>query len=240
MKAVVLLSGGLDSCVAATMAKRKYGKILALTFLYGQSHARELQSAKKIAWHLKTEEYRTISIDRSLFSKSSLVGMPEDIPQRDIEKIKEEIPSTYVPARNIIFLSYALAYAEDKDADAVFIGANAIDYSGYPDCRPEFIEAFQRVADVGTKRGIEGKSVRIEAPLIHMTKAEIIKKGIEIKAPLHLTWSCYLGKEKACGKCDSCLLRLKGFQESGYKDPIEYEHFPDWYREEKLLTFPLP
>jgi len=230
MKAVVLLSGGLDSCVAATIAKREYGELSALTFSYGQSHEREIKSAKNVAGHLKIREHKVMSIDSSIFSKSSLVGKPTLIPQRELEEIKEkEIPLTYVPARNIIFLSYALAYAENSDADAVFIGANAIDYSGYPDCRPEFIEAFQKVADVGTKKGVEGKRVKIKAPLIHMTKAEIIKKGMEIKAPFHLTWSCYRGGEKACGRCDSCLLRLKGFQEAGFKDPVEYESYPSWY-----------
>lgn len=230
MKAVVLLSGGLDSCVTAAIAKKEYNKVYALTFLYGQSHEKEINSAKKVVEYLKIKEHKIIFIDNSIFSKTSLVGEPETIPHRNLEEIKEGIPSTYVPARNIIFLSYALAYAENKDTDAVFIGANAVDYSGYPDCRPEFIEAFQRVADVGTKKGVEGKGVKIKAPLLHLTKAEIIKKGVELDAPLHLTWSCYRGKEKACGRCDSCLLRLKGFQEAGYRDPIEYEYYPSWYK----------
>jgi 7-cyano-7-deazaguanine synthase len=233
MRGVILLSGGLDSCVVATIARKECKDLHALSFLYGQSHKKEIASAKKIARYLKIEEHRLVSIDENLFSKSSLVGRPEAIPQRELEEIKEGIPSTYVPARNIVFLSYALAYAENNDLDAIFIGANAIDYSGYPDCRPEFIEAFQVLADVGTKRGVEGRKVEIKAPLLYLSKAKIIKKGVKIGAPLHLTWSCY--RDRACGRCDSCLLRLKGFQESGYRDPIKYEYYPEWYKAEKLL-----
>lgn len=229
MKAVVLLSGGLDSCVTGGLAKREYDEIFALTFFYGQSHSKELESAKRIAEYLNVEEHKITQVDVSLFSTSSLVGDSDPIPQRKLEEIKNGVPSTYVPARNIIFLSYALAYGENIDADAVFIGVNAIDYSGYPDCRQEFIKAFQKVADVGTKKGVEARGIQIKAPLIHLTKAEIIKKGLELQAPLHLTWSCYRGKEKACGRCDSCLLRLKGFKEAGYKDPLEYENYPSWY-----------
>jgi len=229
MKAVVLLSGGLDSCVAGVIAKEEYGEIFALTFSYGQSHLKELDSAKRIAKYLNAREHKIIQIDLSVFSTSSLIEGSDSIPQRKLEEIKNGIPSTYVPARNIIFLSYALAYAENSDADAVFIGANAIDYSGYPDCRPEFIKAFQKVADVGTKRGVEGRGIQIKTPLLYLSKGEIIKKGLELQAPFHLTWSCYRGKEKACGRCDSCLLRLKGFKEAGCKDPLEYEYYPPWY-----------
>jgi 7-cyano-7-deazaguanine synthase len=146
-----------------------------------------------------------------------------------MEEIESEIPITYVPARNTILLSYALAYAEVVDADAIFYGANAIDYSGYPDCRPEYVEAFERMANLGTKMGVE-KGIKILAPLMHMSKADIIRRGMELGVPYELTWSCYRGGEKACGRCDSCLLRLKGFMEAGAEDPLEYEHYPEFYR----------
>ena len=148
---------------------------------------------------------------------------------RGFDEIGKIIPSTYVPARNTIFLSIALAYAETIDADAIFIGATAIDYSGYPDCRQEYIKAFQKMADLATKKGIYGKPIEIKAPLIHMSKTNIIKKGLELRVPFEKTWSCYIGGKKACGRCDSCLLRLRGFKEVKVRDPIEYEHLPDWY-----------
>jgi len=162
-----------------------------------------------------------------------LVNKKLDVEERDIDEIGKDIPSTYVPARNIIFLSYALAFAESRDIEEIYIGVNALDYSGYPDCRPEFIEAFQRVAELGTRRGLEGR-IRIRTPLIKMRKKEIIEMGIKIRAPLQLTWSCYRGRRKACGRCDACLLRLKGFKEAGYRDPMDYETFPSWYDPEKL------
>ncbi|MGC8693992.1 MAG: 7-cyano-7-deazaguanine synthase, partial [Thermoplasmata archaeon] len=143
--------------------------------------------------------------------------------------IGKGIPVTYVPARNTIFISYALALADVTGAESIFIGVNALDYSGYPDCRPEYIDAFNKLANLATKSGVEGKNVKIVAPLVNMTKGEIIKLGMILKVPYHLTWSCYEGKEKACGKCDSCLLRLKGFMESGYTDPVEYESYPEFY-----------
>ena len=203
MKAVLLLSGGLDSCVTASIAKKEYNATLyTLTMQYGQSHRRELESAKNISEYLDAVEHKIISIDTSLFTKSTLVGKPDEIPERKLEEIERGIPSTYVPARNTIFLSYALAYAENYDIDAIFMGANAIDYSGYTDCRPEYIEALQRVADLGTKRGVEGRSIKIITPLIELSKSEIIRKGLDLDAPLHLTWSCYRGGEKACeGVC---------------------------------------
>ncbi|HDO19212.1 MAG TPA: 7-cyano-7-deazaguanine synthase QueC [Thermoplasmatales archaeon] len=237
MRAVVLLSGGLDSCVSACIARKVYKNITALTFIYGQKHEREVESARKISQYLGIEEHRIVTIDPSLFV-SALVSQNEMIPEKKLNEIGKEIPPTYVPARNIIFLAYALAIAESKDADAIFIGANALDYSGYPDCRPEFIEAFQRVADIGTKRGVEGRHIKIESPLINMTKKEIIEKGVEIKAPFHLTWSCYRGKVKACGACESCLLRLKGFMDAGYLDPLPYEKYPEWYNPKDLVPLP--
>lgn len=237
MRAVVLLSGGLDSCVTAVVAKRRCKEMFALTFIYGQRHERETKSAEMIGKYLEIDEHKFISIDADLFKTSSLVNRYLDMEERSIEEISiGKIPSTYVPARNTIFLSYALALAESRDADFIYLGVNALDYSGYPDCRPEFIKAFQDVADLGTNRGIEGKRIKIETPLINMRKREIVEMGIKLRAPLHLTWSCYRGMEKACGRCDSCILRLKGFMEAGYRDPIDYERYPEWYDPEKLLS----
>lgn len=229
MKAVVLLSGGLDSSTVLAMALDKGYEVYALSFDYGQRHSKELESAKKIAKYYNVP-HKILKIDLRQIGGSALTDDIE-IPSRNVEDIEKEIPITYVPARNTILLSYALAYAEVIDADAIFYGANAIDYSGYPDCRPEYVEAFEKCANLGTKRGIEGKSIKIIAPIIHMTKAEIIKKGMELGVPYELTWSCYRGGKKACGRCDSCLLRLKGFIEAGYEDPIEYERYPEFYLE---------
>ena len=240
MRCVVLLSGGLDSCVSAALARRRCRDLFAMTISYGQKHAREIESAKRIGEFLGVKEHKFIDIDPELFISSSLINKNMKIEERGLEEIGRGIPSTYVPARNTIFLSFALAFAESIDADFIYLGVNALDYSGYPDCRPEYIEAFQKVIDLGTKRGVEGKSIRIETPLINMGKKEIIETGIRIGAPLHLTWSCYAGKEKACGKCDSCKLRLKGFMEAGYRDPIEYETYPEWYDYRKLKPFKSP
>ncbi|HEX17438.1 MAG TPA: 7-cyano-7-deazaguanine synthase QueC [Thermoplasmatales archaeon] len=233
MRCLTLLSGGLDSCVASTLARKECDELFALTFVYGQRHSREVESARKIGKFLDVEEHRFVTLDPDLFITSSLVNKKLDVEERDIDEIGKDIPSTYVPARNIIFLSYALAFAESRDIEEIYIGVNALDYSGYPDCRPEFIEAFQRVAELGTRRGLEGR-IRIRTPLIKMRKKEIIEMGIKIRAPLQLTWSCYRGRRKACGRCDACLLRLKGFKEAGYRDPMDYETFPSWYDPEKL------
>jgi len=221
-KAVVLLSGGLDSSTTLGIANVEYEELHALTFLYGQKHDKEIRSAKKLAEHYSVIEHKFLDIPLSDIGRSSLLHGGEEIPDHEEGEIGEDIPSTYVPARNIIFLSYALSYAESIEADAIYIGATARDYSGYPDCRPEFYEAFEKMAAKGTKRGVEGDPISIEYPLIDMTKGEIIKKADEIGVPLHLTWSCYRGEEKACGECDSCKLRLKGFKEAGLEDPIEY------------------
>ncbi len=229
LKCVVLLSGGLDSTTTLAIAMEDGCEVSALSFDYGQRHLRELESAKKIAKYYDVN-HKILKIDLRSIGGSALTDNI-DVPEREIEGIKNEIPVTYVPARNTILLSYALGYAEVIDADRIYYGANAIDYSGYPDCRPAYIRAFQEVARLGTKRGIEGKPIRIVAPLIQMTKAEIIKKGMELGVPYELTWSCYKGGEKACGRCDSCLLRLKGFMEAGYEDPLEYEEYPDFYLE---------
>ena len=220
MKAVCLVSGGMDSCVTAAIAKNQGYDIYAITFDYGQRNCKEIESAIKVASSLNATEHRIIKADLRIFGKSALT---DDIDVPEFEEERNEIPLTYVPARNTIFLSYGLAYAEAMDADAVFIGANAVDYSGYPDCRKEYIEAYQKVADLGTKRGVEGNPIKIVAPVIGMSKGEIVKKGVELNAPFEHTWSCYKSGDKACGKCDSCILRLKGFEEAGVDDPIEYE-----------------
>lgn len=225
-RAVCLLSGGLDSAVTTAIAKSLgYSEIFALTFFYKQKHKKELESAKKLAEFFRVKEHKILKVPLNEIVDSSLVDKKREIPTgKTFEEIKKEreIPSTYVPSRNIIFLAYALAYAEKVNADTIFIGTNAIDYSHYPDCREEFIKKFQEVAKVGTKRGIEGKKVKIKAPLMKLDKKEIIKKGHKLGVPFELTWSCYEGKEKSCGKCESCVLRLEGFSEAGLKDPIEY------------------
>ncbi len=223
-KAVVLLSGGLDSTVTLAKAKEEGYDLYPLSFSYGQRHYKELESARKIAEYYDAKDHKIMSIDLTQIGGSALTDKDIEIPEnRNEEEIGGNVPITYVPARNTILLSFAIGYAEVIGADAVFIGANALDYSGYPDCRPGFFEAFQRVAELGTKTGVEGRPVQIKYPLIDLTKAEIVKEGVRLKAPLHLTWSCYKGGDKACGKCDSCILRLKGFKEAGIEDPIEYE-----------------
>ncbi len=229
MKAVVLLSGGLDSSTTLAIAVEDCDEVHALSFDYGQRHSRELDSAIAIAKHYGVP-HKILKIDLRSIGGSALTDNI-DVPERSLEEIEEGIPITYVPARNTILLSYALSYAEVIDADCIYIGVNALDYSGYPDCRPEYIEAFEKVANLGTKRGVEGKKIKIVAPLMHLTKAEIIKRGMELGVPYELTWSCYRGGERACGRCDSCLLRLKGFMEAGYEDPLDYETYPAFYRE---------
>lgn len=223
-KAVVLLSGGLDSTVILAKAKEEVYELYPISFDYGQRHDRELESAKKIAEWYKVQEHKVLRVDLTQIGGSALTDKSIAIPEkRRIKEIGEDIPITYVPARNTILLAFAIGYAEVIGVEAVFIGANALDYSGYPDCRPEYFEAFEKVAELGTKRGVKGRPIQIRYPLINMTKAEIVKEGARLNVPFHLTWSCYKGGEKACGKCDSCILRLKGFNDAGLKDPIEYE-----------------
>ena len=202
-EAIVLLSGGIDSTTTLYLAKKQGYKCHALIFDYGQRHRRELQSAIKIA-KLAKVPYQIIKIALP-WKGSSLLDKKINVPVR---KSLKRIPSTYVPARNTIFLSFALSYAEAIGAEAVFIGANAIDFSGYPDCRPAFFKAFQKVVQEGTKK----KKIRVLTPLINMTKAQIIALGLKLKAPLDLTWSCYKGGRRPCGVCDSCKLREKGFK----------------------------
>lgn len=223
-EAIVLLSGGLDSSTVFAMVRDRGFETVALTFDYGQKHRRELESASKIARHFGAKDHMIVTLDLGRFLNSSLTSGSMQIPRgRSMGEIRSEIPSTYVPSRNIIFLSIASSLAESRGAEAVFIAANALDYSGYPDCTPEFIESFQKVLDVGTRAGKHGRGVRVEAPLLRMSKAEIVRKAFELKVPLELTWSCYEGGPKACGRCDSCLLRLQGFREAGLADPLEYE-----------------
>jgi 7-cyano-7-deazaguanine synthase len=223
-RAVVLLSGGLDSTTTLAITIAEGYETHALSFEYGQRHKIELDAARRIARALGAKEHRVAKIDRSVFGGSALTDDVAVPKKRSAREIGHGIPVTYVPARNTIFLSYALALAEAVGARDIFIGANAIDYSGYPDCRPEFIAAFETLANLATKAGVEGARFRIHAPLIKCSKAEIIRKALELGVDLALTHSCYdLSPEGvACGECDSCLLRLKGFREAGLEDPIRY------------------
>jgi 7-cyano-7-deazaguanine synthase len=222
-RAVVLLSGGLDSATTLAIARRDGFEPHALSFDYGQRHKLELDAAKRIAAALGAREHRIAKIDLRIFGGSALTGeIP--VPKNREAKNASDIPVTYVPARNTIFLSYALAWCEVLGAIDIFIGANAIDYSGYPDCRPEFIAAFERLANLATKAGVEGTRFRIHAPLISLSKADIIRKGTELGVDFSLTHSCYDPAEDghACGECDSCRLRLEGFRAAGLADPIRY------------------
>lgn len=229
-KAVCLISGGIDSCTTAFIAKEEQYDIYALSFRYGQRHQKEIEKAKKIADDINVKDHTIFDLNLSKFGGSSLLQNSSHTPEKHkLDEIGNSIPSTYVSARNTIFLSIALSYAETIKAESIFIGVTATDYAGYPDCRPEYIEAYQKMANLATKRAVEGNPVEIKTPLIKMSKAEIIKKGKNIGANFENTWSCYKGDKKACGKCDSCLLRLKGFKEAGFKDPIPYKSLPDWY-----------
>jgi len=225
-KAVVLLSGGLDSATALAIAANEGYELYALSFRYGQRHAIELDAAREIAKAFNVKEHIIADIDLRTFGGSALtddIDVPKDRPLDEMEK---GIPVTYVPARNTIFLSFALAFAEVKNASDIFIGVNTLDCSGYPDCRPEYIEAFERMANLATKAGVEGRNkIKIHTPLIHLTKAEIIKRGLELKVDYGITRSCYDPNEQgeSCGHCDSCLLRLKGFRENGIEDPAPYQ-----------------
>jgi len=222
--AVVLLSGGLDSATTLAIARSQDYETYALSFDYGQRHQRELEAARVVAKSLGARKHLVVKIDNQIFAGSALTD-DVDVPKARTEKeIGAGIPVTYVPARNTIFLAHALAWAETIPAGHIFIGANAIDYSGYPDCRPEFIALFETLANIGTKAGAEGARLQIHAPLIKMSKADIVRKAVELDVDLSLTHSCYdpTPDGRACGKCDSCQLRLKGFREAGIADPIKY------------------
>jgi 7-cyano-7-deazaguanine synthase len=223
-RAVVLLSGGLDSTTTLATTITEGYETYALSFEYGQRHKIELDAARRIARALGAKEHRVAKIDMRIFGGSALTDDVDVPKKRSATEIGHGIPVTYVPARNTIFLSYALALAETVGARDIFIGANAIDYSGYPDCRPEFVAAFETLANLATKAGVEGARFRIHAPLIKFSKAEIIRKALESDVDLALTHSCYDPSPEgiACGECDSCLLRLKGFREAGLEDPIRY------------------
>ncbi len=224
-KAVCLLSGGLDSSTCLAFARREGYECYALSFDYGQRHDVELQAAARVAESLGAARHVTVSIDLRTFGGSALTD-DIDVPKnRRAEDMSEGIPVTYVPARNTVFLSFGLAWAEVLEASAIFIGVNAVDYSGYPDCRSEYIEAFERMANLATKSSAEGRgNVRIHTPLARLSKADIVRLATELGVDLGLTHSCYDPDEdgRPCGACDSCLLRLKGFREAGIEDPLDY------------------
>jgi 7-cyano-7-deazaguanine synthase len=229
-KAIILLSGGLDSTTTCAIAKDQGYQLFTLSFDYGQRHRVELDRARSIAEHMGVAEHQEMTIDLRQFGGSALTDTIEVPQNRNEDEMAGQIPVTYVPARNTIFLSFALAFAEVREATDIFIGVNAIDYSGYPDCRPEFISAFEKLANLATKAGTEGKKkLRIHTPLIQLSKAEIIQKGLDLGVDFSLTHSCYNPDDqgRACGKCDSCLLRLAGFKNVGAKDPAIYVGTPN-------------
>lgn len=216
MSDLVVLSGGLDSTVCAALAHRDSRFGLALTFDYGQRHRVELERAAAVAQHFGVEQL-VVRIDASQWGGSALTDATIDVPQSATGG--DGIPPTYVPARNLIFLSIAVGVAEVRDLDAVVVGVNALDYCGYPDCRPEFVRSFEATAALALKRGVEGRPVEVKAPLVDLGKADIVRLGVELGAPLHLTWSCYRGGAHPCGDCDACALRAKGFADAGVADP---------------------
>lgn len=218
-KAIVLLSGGIDSSITLFMAKEMGYECYPLLFDYGQRHKKELESAKSVSEKAGCV-CRILKIDLPWKGSLLLDEQTEVAGSRPIREMPKSIPATYVPARNTIFLSFALSYAEAIGAEKIFIGANAVDFSGYPDCREPYFKAFESVIKEGTKAGIEGREISIEAPLLSMAKAQIIKQGTRLGVPYEDTWSCYDGKDTPCGVCDSCIIRLKGFEEAGIQDPL--------------------
>jgi len=221
-KAVVLVSGGLDSATALALAREQGYACYAISFDYGQRHKCELEAAQQVARSLGVVEHKLLQLNMNDLGGSALTDETIDVPN---EGAGEGIPVTYVPARNTVFLSLALGWAEVLDADAIFIGVNAVDYSGYPDCRPEYIEAYQRLADLATRRGVEGRPIRIAAPLIHLSKAQIIREGTRLGVDYGLTTSCYAPDVQchACGRCDACRLRQAGFAAAQVPDPTAYQ-----------------
>ncbi|MHB1260723.1 MAG: 7-cyano-7-deazaguanine synthase QueC [Thermoplasmatota archaeon] len=219
-RAVVLLSGGLDSTTAAAWAKAEGHDVYALSFDYGQRHKKELARAKQVALALGAKEHKVLRLPIGDLGHSALTDRSIAVPDAPAASdIGAAIPSTYVPARNTVFLAFALGYAEVVGASAIVIGANALDYSGYPDCRPEYLQAFERMANLATKAGVEGRTVKVLAPLLHMSKRDIVQTARRLKAPIEQTWSCYRGGRRPCGTCESCVLRAKGFAEAGVTDP---------------------
>jgi 7-cyano-7-deazaguanine synthase len=243
-KAVIVLSGGLDSTTCMGIARDKDYELYPVTFNYGQRHSREVIQAKEIGVYFGVKDHRIVDISFLYqIGGSALTDNMIDVPTENKQQVtqgqgeeestskeKEEdvIPATYVPARNMIFLSLASAYAEVIGAEAIYIGVSAVDYSGYPDCRPEFIDSMNQTVQLATKAGATGKQIEIKTPLIDLTKAETIEEGLRLEVPYQLTTSCYLGAETACGECDSCKLRIKGFKEAGAKDPVPYSINIDW------------
>ncbi|MFZ5825217.1 MAG: 7-cyano-7-deazaguanine synthase QueC [Bacillota bacterium] len=222
-KAVVLLSGGLDSTTCMGVAVREGYEVFPISFFYNQRHNTELESARAVAayYNIPADRHMVVDLGRTIRG-SALTGDTEVPLGRTLDEMGSDIPSTYVPSRNIIFMAHAASYAEVVGAEAIYIGVNALDYSGYPDCRPEFVEAFQQVLNVGTKPGVEGRAVRVLTPLLNLSKAGIVRLGVEVGAPLEHSYSCYSGTRPSCGECDACLLRLKGFREAGVEDRIGY------------------
>jgi len=224
-RAIVLLSGGIDSTTTLAVAIHEGYEVFTLSFDYGQRHGIEIERAREISKFFNVVEHKVLRIDLASIGGSALTSDMEVPKGRSMEEISSRIPVTYVPARNTIFLSCALAWAEVVEGDTIFFGANVLDYSGYPDCRPEFIRAFENMANLATRRAVEeGKKISIKAPLLYLTKGEIIKKGIELGVDYSITHSCYdpTPEGLACGKCDSCILRKKGFEEAGIPDPARY------------------
>ena len=223
---VILLSGGLDSATAAAIAREEGFELYALTVDYGQRHRHEIEAARRVAAAMGVKRHVVLSVDLSQFGSSALTDSIDVPKDRDLDRMPAEIPITYVPARNTVLLALALAYAETVGAADLFIGVNAVDYSGYPDCRPQFIAAFERLAGLATKAGVEGRlGFTVHAPLVQMTKAQIIRRGTELGVDYGLTHSCYDPSDegRSCGRCDACRLRLKGFADAGVKDPLKYE-----------------
>lgn len=218
--AVCLVSGGLDSATAAAIARSRGFAVYALSFDYGQRHAKELDAARRVCAALGATRHVVVTFDLRQWGGSALTSDASVPVRSDLSEIGPEIPATYVPARNTIFLSFALGWAEVLQARHIFIGANQLDYSGYPDCREEFLRSFAQTANLGTRAGVEGERFSVEAPLLHMTKADIIRAGAALGVDYGLTWSCYLGGEQPCRSCDSCLLRARGFEEAGIPDPL--------------------
>ncbi len=224
MNCVVLSSGGLDSTVTMAIAKNLGYNIISLSFNYNQRHKIELEKAKQVAKFFNVEKHIIIEIPFDKIGGSALTDLNINVPKGELKRNTNDIPITYVPARNIIFLSYAVSVGEVNDAYNIFIGVNAVDYSGYPDCRPEFIQSFEKAVNIGTKSGVTNKTFKIETPLINLSKKEIIEKGRELGVDFKITTSCYNPDSNGnpCGDCDSCLLRLKGFDEAGLSDPLNY------------------